>query len=91
MIEKYKYERLDYIYIIEDEYIKLYGVIKKENSFYKIFIEQFNYHLYGERMIEKLKGRGYLSEIEANIKYPDGLPTLEDEKVKKNIFLKKRK
>lgn len=91
MIEKYRHEILDYVYIIEDEYIKLYGVIKREEIFYKILLEQFNYILHGERMIEKLSGRGYLSEIESNIKYPNGLPILEDTKVKKNSLFKKRK
>lgn len=91
MFDKYKNDIIDYVYIIEDEYIKLFGIIKKDNIFYKIFLEQFNYHLYGDRIIEKLNGRGYLSEMDAIIKYPNGLPILEDVKVKKNIFLKKRK
>ena len=89
--QKYKNRILNYFYILEDDYIKLYGIIQKDNLFYKIYLQRFNYDIYGERIIEKLRGKGYLSSKECIEKYSNELPLLEEVKVKKKLLFGKRK
>ena len=59
---------LDYIYEIDESYINTYGIIQ-ENTYYKEYINHYNYYTLGERMIEKLIGRGYISYEKALKKY----------------------
>lgn len=81
-------EYLDYIYDIYDSYINTYGIIK-EDKYYKEYINHYNYDILGERTIEKLKGRGYISEKEALKKYD--INKLEIKKHTKTKKLFKRK
>lgn len=81
-------EYLDYIYDIYDSYINTYGIIK-EDKYYKEYINHYNYDILGERTIEKLKGRGYISEKEALKKY--NINKLETKKYTKTKKLFKRK
>ena len=81
-------EYLDYIYDIYDSYINTYGIIK-EDKYYKEHINHYNYDILGERTIEKLKGRGYISEKEALKKYD--INKLETKKHTKTKKLFKRK
>lgn len=89
--QKYCRQLLDKFYILEDDYIKLYGVIKKDNIFYKIYMDRFNYLMYGDRLIEKIRGRGYLSYQECQEKYPVELILLDESPQKRNILFRKRK
>lgn len=81
-------EYLDYIYDIYDSYINTYGIIK-EDKYYKEYINHYNYDILGERTIEKLRGRGYISEKEALKKYD--INKLEIKKHTKTKKLFKRK
>ena len=89
--QKHKKEIVDYFYTLEDYYIKTYGIIKKDDTFYKIFLDQFNYYMYGERLIEKLRGRNYLSKEECIEKYHLELEELKEVKTKRNSLFRKRK
>lgn len=88
--QNYKNQILNYFYILEDDYIKTYGVIQKEKKFYKILINRFNYDIYGEKIIEKLRGRGYLSKKECDEIYGYELINLEKVKTKKKLFRKRK-
>lgn len=79
---------LDYIYEIDESYINTYG-IKKEDTYYKEYINHYNYYALGERMIEKLKGRGYISYDEALKKY--NVIEIKEKKLEKTKRLFKRK
>ena len=79
---------LDYIYEIDECYINTYGIVKKD-EYYKEFINHYNYYMMGERMIEKLVGRGYISYDEALEKYNvSKIKTIEKEKTKR-LFKRK--
>lgn len=81
-------EYLDYIYEIDESYINTYGIIQ-ENTYYKEYINHYNYYTLGERMVEKLRGRGYISYEEALKKY--NVNKLETKKQEKTKRLFKRK
>lgn len=76
-------EYLDYIYEIEDSYINTYGLLK-EDKYYMFYLGHYNYYILGEKMIEKLIGRGYITKDECLKKY--GIEELEKKsKIKKFI------
>ena len=79
---------LDYIYEIDESYINTYGIIKKDD-YYREFIERYNYYILGERMIEKLIGRGYISYEKAVKKY--NVMKIKIQKPEKTKRLFKRK
>lgn len=85
----YRNEIIDCYYLLENDYIKTYGIIQREFEFYQVYLDHFNYLIHGERMIEKLRGRGYLSEIECKKKYGTSLSTLEEPSKRKKLFQKR--
>lgn len=88
--QMYCNEIIDYYYLLENDYIKTYGIIQRECKFYQVYLDHFNYLIHGERMIEKLRGRGYLSEIECKKKYGTDISTLEELSKRKRLFQKRK-
>lgn len=73
IIPTQKNKILDYVYEHEnEEIVQTYAVTKNEdNIIYLSPIQHFYFSILGERTIEKLEGRGYLSMEEFKEKYPD--------------------
>lgn len=79
---------LDYVYDIKEDYINTYGIVK-EDIYYKEYINHYNYYILGDKMIEKLRGRGYISYDETLKKY--NVSKIETKKREKTKRLFKRK
>ena len=47
----YRNEIIDCYYLLENDYIKTYGIIQREFEFYQVYLDRFNYLIHGERMI----------------------------------------
>jgi len=95
LYKKYKNEFICKIYIFDEEYIKTYGVIEKEKEFYKIYIDKFNYMAQGEKLVEKLRGRGYISVDEISYYNINDIKEIKKEPINiktklKTIFQRRR-
>ena len=92
LYEKYKDEILHYTYFYEDFYIKTYAIIKKD-TYYKIYLNRFNYLWHGDMILEKLQGKGYIPIDDVLEKYGlSWIPDYNDPKIiEKKKFIKKRK
>ncbi len=61
---------LDYVYeVINQHDVNIYMIQKNMNQIYRVFCGHYYYEILGEKTIEKLIGRGFLSMEEAYIKY----------------------
>lgn len=60
---------LDYIYEIDGEDVNTYILCQSEESIYRISRDHYYWSILGEKTIDKLRGRGYLSLEEACQKY----------------------
>ena len=76
-ILNYAYERKD------EEIVQTYVVTKENENILLIPLQKFYFSILGEKTIEKLTCRGYLSLEEVKEKYTDF-------KIKENIKIKKR-
>lgn len=93
LYQKYKNNVLHYVYLYDDFYIKTYAVIQKNNKFYKIYLDRFNYVWQGDNVIQKLTGRGYVPIEQILEQYKiEQIDDFEEQKTKKKInFFAKRK
>lgn len=73
---------LEYVYEREDsENIQTYFLIKSESTLLLISHQHFYFSILGEKTIEKLTARGYLSIEEVKQKY--NIDFIEKQKIKK--------
>lgn len=87
MFERKPNKSLDYVYEILEDVVKTYEIQKIENQLFCILNGHYYLDILGERTIEKLRGRGYLSMEEACYKYQvTEIPILTD--TKKGGFMK---
>lgn len=60
---------LDYVYEIVEEDVNTYMLWQKDDIIYRVFRDHYYWSVLGEKTIDKLRGRGYLSLEEAYQKY----------------------
>ena len=81
---KEKSKILDYVYERESiEDVQTYILTKDDESFFLIPQNHFYFSILGEKTIDKLTSRGYLSMEELNEKYTDVTITKQNIKTKK--------
>lgn len=78
-----KNDVLDYAYEIDSDNVNTYTLERRENQIYRILNNHYYLDILGEKIISKLRGRGYLSMEEVYQKYqvPE-IPIVENEKKK---------
>jgi len=85
---------LDYAYeMVDSENVYTYEIRKKEDAICRIFCTNYHFSILGEKTVEKLRGRGYLSMEEIYQKYGVvEVPIIEQSKKKGLVktFLKKQ-
>lgn len=93
LYQEYKNSIIDFVYLYDDIYIKTYAIIQKDDKFYQLYLNQFNYMWQGDKVLQKLHGRGYIPLEVALQKYNiEYIEELEETKTKKKTnFLRKRK
>ena len=93
--QKYKSQIKHYVYLYDrdDFYIKTYGIIQKNGTYYKLYLNHYNYIWHGDKIVEKLEGRGFVPIETVFVQYGlEEIENFEEQKTKKkSIFFRKPK